>query len=125
MLMVHHIHQKALMQKNFPVSIHTKQFREVLGIIYLRKRQRHLLMQLAKLTVILNEKKPIMKYEDISLIADISLALSFLVAVVFGLVQLRQASRDRRERFTMEALRNIQTREFAEISGLLSYHKTP
>ena len=66
-----------------------------------------------------------MTYEDISLIADISLALSFLAALIFGFVQVRQVSRDRREKFTMETLRNIQTREFAEVSSLLSYHKTP
>ena len=66
-----------------------------------------------------------MTYEIISLIADISLALSFLAALVFGFVQVRQSSQDRRERFTMEALRNFQTREFAELSGQLSYHKRP
>ncbi len=66
-----------------------------------------------------------MTYEIISLIADISLALSFLVALVFGFVQVRQVARDRRERFTMEILRNFQTREFAELNGQLSYHKLP
>ena len=66
-----------------------------------------------------------MAYEDITAIADISLALSFLVAVVFGFVQLRQMSIDRRERFSMEALRNFQTREFAELIGQISFHKTP
>jgi hypothetical protein len=66
-----------------------------------------------------------MRYEIISLIADVSLALSFLAAFLFGFVQVRQAARDRRERSTMEALRNLQTREFAELSGKLTYHKTP
>src|SRR5262245_33138572 len=66
-----------------------------------------------------------MKYEIISLIADISLALSFLVALVFGFAQVRQVARDRRERSTMEALRNIQTREFAELTGRISYHRRP
>ena len=66
-----------------------------------------------------------MKYEIISLIADISLALSFLVAVVFGIIQARQIAKDRRERLTLEALRNFQSREFAELSGKLSYHKLP
>ena len=66
-----------------------------------------------------------MKYEIISLIADISLALSFLVAVVFGIIQARQIAKDRRERLTLEALRNFKSREFAELSGKLSYHKLP
>jgi len=66
-----------------------------------------------------------MKYEIISVIADISLALSFIVALVFGVFQVRDVRRDRRERRTMEALQNIQTKEFAEISGQISYHRTP
>jgi hypothetical protein len=66
-----------------------------------------------------------MTYETISLIADASLALSFVIALVFGIVQVRQSARDRKERLTLEALRNFQTREFAEISGQLSYHKVP
>jgi hypothetical protein len=64
-----------------------------------------------------------MTYETISLIADISLALSFLVALVFGFIQVKQIARDRRERFTLETLRTFQTREFAEVEGKLSYHK--
>jgi len=66
-----------------------------------------------------------MTYEIISLIADISLALSFIIALVFGIFQVRDVRRDRRERRTMEALQNIQTREFAEVSGQISYHKSP
>jgi len=66
-----------------------------------------------------------MTYEIISFIADISLALSFIVALVFGVFQVRDVRRDRRERRTMEALQNIQTREFAEISGQISYHQAP
>ena len=66
-----------------------------------------------------------MTFEIISLIADISLALSFLAALSFSIVQARQAARDRRERLTLETLRNFQTREFAELSAKLSYHKTP
>jgi hypothetical protein len=66
-----------------------------------------------------------MKYEIISLIADVSLALSFVVALVFGAFQVCQAARDRKERRTMEALRNFQSREFAELSGKITYQKTP
>jgi len=66
-----------------------------------------------------------MTYEIISMIADISLALSLVAALGFGIVQVRQAARDRRERFTIETLRNLQTREFAEVEGQLTYHKSP
>jgi hypothetical protein len=66
-----------------------------------------------------------MKYEIVSLAADISLALSFLAALAFGVVQVRQAAQDRRERLTLETLRNFQSREFAELSGQLSYQKGP
>lgn len=66
-----------------------------------------------------------MTHENIELIANISLALSFLAALVFGIVEFREGARNRRERFTMETLHNLQTREFAEISAQLSYHKPP
>jgi len=66
-----------------------------------------------------------MTYADIELIANISLALSFLIALVFGIVEVREAARNRREMLTMKTLRSFQTREFAEISGQLTYHKFP
>ena len=66
-----------------------------------------------------------MNYNTVSIIADISLALSFIVALVFGIFQVRDAARDRKECRTIEALRNFQSREFAELSGKLSYHKVP
>ncbi len=53
--------------------------------------------------------------EIIALVANITLALSFVVGLVFGIAQVRSAARDRRERLTLEALRNFQTREFAEL----------
>ena len=66
-----------------------------------------------------------MTYEIVALIANISLALSFFVALVFSIVQVRAAARDRRERFTLEVLGGFQTREFSEVSGQISYHKNP
>jgi hypothetical protein len=51
----------------------------------------------------------------IALISNIALALSFVVGLIFGIVQVRAAARDRRERLTLETLRNYQTREFAEL----------
>jgi hypothetical protein len=56
-----------------------------------------------------------MTFEIIALIANVSFALSFLAAVVFGIMQVRSAARDRREQLTLEALRGVQTREFAEL----------
>jgi hypothetical protein len=53
--------------------------------------------------------------EIINIIANIALALSLIVAVIFGIAQVRAAARDRKERLTLETLRNFQTREFAEL----------
>jgi hypothetical protein len=66
-----------------------------------------------------------MTYEFAALVANISLALSLFVALVFGIVQVRVAARDRRERLTLEALRNFQTREFAELIGQINFHRMP
>jgi len=48
-----------------------------------------------------------------TLVANVSLVLSLLVALVFGLIQAQVASRDRFERLTLETLRFVQTEEFA------------
>jgi hypothetical protein len=66
-----------------------------------------------------------MNYDIVDIIANISIALSFIVAVILGIFQVRQAARDRREHLTMEILRSIQSREFAELTGQISYHKVP
>jgi hypothetical protein len=66
-----------------------------------------------------------MTYEIIGLIANLALALSLIVAVVFGIVEVRTAARDRRERFTLETLRNIQTREFAELVNNITTRDMP
>gem|GEM_PF-460921 len=61
----------------------------------------------------------------ITAIANIALALSFVVALIFGVAQVRAASRDRRERLTLEMLENFQTREFATILHYIGSHTTP
>jgi hypothetical protein len=66
-----------------------------------------------------------MNSEIITLIANLALTLSFIVAVIFGIAQVKAAARDRRERLTLETLRNFQTREFAEISLYISSHNIP
>jgi hypothetical protein len=53
--------------------------------------------------------------ETIAVIANVALALSFVVGLVFGVAQVKAAARDRRERLTLEALRAFQTREFSEL----------
>jgi hypothetical protein len=61
----------------------------------------------------------------ITLIANVALALSFIVALVFGIAQVRAAARDRRERLTLEALRSFQTREFCELIQYVNTHDMP
>jgi hypothetical protein len=50
---------------------------------------------------------------DVTLLANVALALSLVVALIFGIAQVRAAARDRRERLTLETLRAFQTAEFA------------
>jgi hypothetical protein len=56
-----------------------------------------------------------MNNELIALIANVALTLSFIVALIFGIVQVKVANRDRRERLTLETLRSFETREFSEL----------
>lgn len=53
-----------------------------------------------------------MTTEFIALLANLALTLSVIVAVIFGIVQVKTSNRDRQERLTLETLRNFQTREF-------------
>jgi hypothetical protein len=66
-----------------------------------------------------------MTNEIIAVVANVALALSFVVALIFGIAQVRAASRDRRERLTLETLENFQTREFAELIHFIILHKVP
>jgi hypothetical protein len=63
--------------------------------------------------------------DKIAVVANIALALSFIVALIFGIVQVRAAARDRRERLTLEALRAFQTREFVELMRFIIYRDLP
>jgi hypothetical protein len=63
--------------------------------------------------------------DTIALIANVALALSFIVGLVFGIAQVRAAARDRRDRLTLEALRNFQSRDFAELMQYISSHDMP
>jgi len=66
-----------------------------------------------------------MNSKTISDIANIALALSLIVGLIFGIVQVRVAVRDRRERLTLEMLRQFQTREFAELLFFITQHNFP
>ena len=61
----------------------------------------------------------------VTLIANAALALSFIVGLIFGIAQVRAAARDRRDRLTLEALRNFQSREFAELMQYIISHDIP
>jgi uncharacterized protein with PQ loop repeat len=56
-----------------------------------------------------------MTTEIITVTANVALTLSFIVALIFGIAQVRAAERDRRERLTVETLHNFQSREFAKL----------
>jgi hypothetical protein len=66
-----------------------------------------------------------MNSDIIALLANLALALSFIVGLIFGIAQVKAAARDRRERLTLETLRNYQTRDFAELIYFVMYSKLP
>jgi hypothetical protein len=61
----------------------------------------------------------------VTLIANIALALSVVVAVIFGIAQVKAAARDRRERLTLETLRSFSGREFAELMHHVQWRELP
>jgi len=63
--------------------------------------------------------------DTIAMVANLALALSLIVALIFGIAQVRAAARDRQERLTLETLRNFQTREFAELIHFITSHDMP
>src|SRR6478672_8747115 len=66
-----------------------------------------------------------MTSDTISVLANLALTLSFIVGLIFGIAQVRAAARDRRERLTLETLRNFQTRGFAELIHFVNARKMP
>jgi hypothetical protein len=66
-----------------------------------------------------------MTSELVALIANISLSLTFIVGLIFGIAQVKAAARDRRERLTLETLHNFQTREFAELLHYINTGNLP
>jgi len=63
--------------------------------------------------------------ETISIIANLALALSLIVALIFGIAEVKSVARDRRERLTLETLHNFQTREFAELIYYVTSREMP
>lgn len=51
----------------------------------------------------------------ITMIANIALALSFAVGLIFGIAQVKTAARDRRERLTIQTVHDFQSREFVDL----------
>ncbi len=66
-----------------------------------------------------------MTNEFIAMMANIALALSFIVGLLFGIAQVRAAARDRRERLTLETIRTFQTREFIELMNFILTQDLP
>jgi hypothetical protein len=66
-----------------------------------------------------------MNNDLITVIANLALTLSFVVALIFGIAQVRDAARDRRERLTLETLRNFQTHEFSELIFYITTSNMP
>ena len=63
--------------------------------------------------------------ETIAILANLALTLSLIVGLVFGIAQVKAAARDRKERLTLETLRNFQTREFAELINFINSNDMP
>lgn len=63
--------------------------------------------------------------ETIAILANLALTLSLIVGLVFGIAQVKAAKRDRKERLTLETLRNFQTREFAELINFINTNDMP
>jgi hypothetical protein len=56
-----------------------------------------------------------MSSEAIAILANIALTLSLIVAIIFGLNEVKTAKRERRERLTIDTLHAFHSREFAEL----------
>ena len=63
--------------------------------------------------------------ETITEIANIALTLSFIIGLIFGIAQVKAAARDRRERLTVQTLREFQSREFVELIRFVNFEEMP
>jgi hypothetical protein len=58
-------------------------------------------------------------------IANIALTLSVIVAVIFGIAQVRAATRSRHDQLTLEVLRQFQGKEFVDLLHYVSWNDLP
>jgi hypothetical protein len=63
--------------------------------------------------------------DTITMIANIALALSFIVGLIFGIAQVRTAARDRRERLTIQTVKDFQSREFVDLMQFILTKEMP
>lgn len=66
-----------------------------------------------------------MSNEFVALIANTALTLSVIVAVVFGIAQVKNSAKDRRERLTLDTLKSFHTHEFAELLHFTNQKQAP
>jgi hypothetical protein len=66
-----------------------------------------------------------MSNQLVALIANIALTLSVIIALIFGIAQVKTAAKDRRERLTLDTLRGFQTSQFAEMMHYIYRIKVP
>lgn len=66
-----------------------------------------------------------MTSQTITNIANIALTLSVIVAVIFGLAQVKTAARSRHDQLTLEVLRQFQTKEFVELLHYINSKELP
>jgi hypothetical protein len=63
--------------------------------------------------------------DTVTIVGNIAIALSFVIALIFGVAQVQAASRDRRERLTVETLSAFQSREFSGFIYRVMYKTMP
>lgn len=63
--------------------------------------------------------------ELVTQVANVSLTLSFVVALIFGVSQVKVAARDRKERLTLDTLKNFHSREATELMLFMLTQKLP
>src|ERR1700744_6534891 len=66
-----------------------------------------------------------MNSQTITNIANIALMLSVVVAIIFGIAQVRAATRSRHDQLTLEILRQFQTKEFVDLLYYISNKVLP
>jgi len=67
-----------------------------------------------------------MSFIDISTaLANVALALTFIVGLIFGIAQVKDAERNRRERLTLATIESFQTRGFAELMEFVTNAEFP